>query len=602
MSHDKKFIEKINKLTEKIESEPENAKHYRKRANLQFENDEFDMALNDYDKAIEIYPKITDYFERGVTHLKMKNHDKAFDDFSQIIKLKPVSYFKLEIPLSYLLRGYCYYKMGDEENSLRDLSSFENSLKKNLPYGICDAFIGKKFLKKLQKYRSILKETVTDSSILFMLKVMELLFDLSHKREIFDLARFLDRFNFESDTPPNIQGLISEIFQYYPDFNGNVSEVSKRDGKEYFFMNAKLAILEYKYFRFQERGKFFKPVISIIFVSFCLLSYYIFGPLMGLILFITFIVALICSPIAFDSQISLYFDLNKLLQKKKEQERIQVEIEHERKIARAKIQERNKVIADLSHSIKNLVKTVIDPLENLKQEAVVKPQVIQNALKGANLIREIVNAMNLSFRGSIDDFYYDAEHSTGKDSLSFQSVIIESLRYSAGNMFDGKYFGKFQKQYFPTKDIFLSAKSEWANVSQADDSDMYVFLKKYFFETDITFGDAETYVMGNDRGSAVKFLILFQEIILNAVKYVAFVEKEKRFLHIRFTSHTNQISVSVENPFRPNVKAKTTGIGHVIIENFAKLLNADSPVVNKDGNLWSVEIRFPNFWKERKNQ
>ena len=283
-------------------------------------------------------------------------------------------------------------------------------------------------------------------------------------------------------------------------------------------------------------------------------------------------------------------------------EKAQVKIEHEQKIAQARVDERNKVIADLSHSIKNLVKTVIDPLENLKQETLVKPQVIENALKGANLIREIVNAMNLSFRGSIDDFYYDAKHNTGKEGLSFQTIILESLRYSAGNMFDGKYFGKFQKKYFPTKDIFLTAKSEWANVSQADCSDMYPYLEKYFFETDITFGDAKTFITGNDKGSAIKFLVLFQEIILNAVKYVAFVEKEKRFLRIRFTSDENQISVRTENPFRPNVKAKTTGIGHVIIENFAKLLNAESPVVSKDGNLYSVEIRFPNFWEERKIQ
>ena len=277
-------------------------------------------------------------------------------------------------------------------------------------------------------------------------------------------------------------------------------------------------------------------------------------------------------------------------------------IEKEQEKDQARVDERNKVIADLSHSIKNLVKTVIDPLENLKQETVVKPQVIENALKGANLIREIVNAMNLSFRGSIDDFYYDAEHNTGKERLNLQSAILESLRYSAGNMFDGKYFGKFQKKYFPTKDIYLTAKSEWANASQSDDSEMYLFLEKHFFKTDIFFGDAKTFIVGNDKGSAVKFLVLFQEIILNAVKYVAFVEKEKRFLRIRFTSDANQISVRTENPFKPNVKAKTTGIGHVIIENFAKLLNAESPIVTKYENLYSVEIRFPNFWEERKGQ
>ncbi|OQY60304.1 MAG: hypothetical protein B6245_02155 [Desulfobacteraceae bacterium 4572_88] len=262
----------------------------------------------------------------------------------------------------------------------------------------------------------------------------------------------------------------------------------------------------------------------------------------------------------------------------------------------------DKAMADMSHSIRNLLRTIIDPLENLKQETLVKPQVIENALKGANLIREIVNAMNLSFKGSIDDFYYDAVHNTGKDGIDFRTVIFQSLRYSVGNMFDGKYFGKFQKKYFPTKDVYLVAKSEWANVSQAADSEMFSFLKKHFFDIDISFGGTEAYMMGNDKGSAVKFLILFQEIIMNAVKYVGFVEKEERFLHIRIVNHADRIFVRTENPFKSNVRAKTTGIGHVIIENFAKLLNSELPVANKDGNIYSVEISFPNFWEERKPQ
>ena len=125
----------------------------------------------------------------------------------------------------------------------------------------------------------------------------------------------------------------------------------------------------------------------------------------------------------------------------------------------ARIDERNKIIADLSHSIKNLISTIIDPLENLKQESVVKPLVINNALKGANLIREIVNGMNLSFSGSIDDFYFDAKSNKGKDRINFKNIIIESLKYSIGNMFDGKYFSNSMRKYFPAKSVYLKAKS-----------------------------------------------------------------------------------------------------------------------------------------------
>ncbi|MDW7679796.1 MAG: tetratricopeptide repeat protein [bacterium] len=147
----------------------------------------------------------------------------------------------------------------------------------------------------------------------------------------------------------------------------------------------------------------------------------------------------------------------------------------------ATIEERNKIIADLSHSIKNLISTVIDPLDNLRDEQEFKPHVIENALKGANLIREIVNGINLSFKGSIDDFYYDAKNNAGKDSVDFSTIIFESLTYSINNMFDGKYFSTFVRQYFPTKSSFQMAKNDWAKISSDKTiSEAYQsFLKKY---------------------------------------------------------------------------------------------------------------------------
>jgi len=290
----------------------------------------------------------------------------------------------------------------------------------------------------------------------------------------------------------------------------------------------------------------------------------------------------------------LYFIINEALQKKY----VELLEKKEQEKAQAKIEERNKVIADLSHSIKNLVSTVIDPLENLKQETAIKPQVIENALRGANLIREIVNAMNLSFKGSIDNFRYDAKQNTGKNSLDIKTMISESLKYSVGNMYDGKYFATFQEGYFPTEQVYVEAKSEWdTTISQSQDLALLLpFLQRHFFEPDIVLGNAKNFFMGNEKGSAIKLLILFQELILNAVKYSAFVKKDRRFVNIQFSHTPDHISVLVKNRFNPRKRAKTTGLGHVVIENFAKILNT-KPVVNKEGDVYSVEITFENFWE-----
>ena len=236
-------------------------------------------------------------------------------------------------------------------------------------------------------------------------------------------------------------------------------------------------------------------------------------------------------------------------------------------------------------------------MENLKQESVVKPLIINNALKGANLIREIVNGINLSFTGSIDDFYFDAKNNKGKDRINFKNIIFESLKYSIANMFDGKYFSNSMRKYFPTKSNYLKAKSEWTEISQANNYNLFFpFLNKYFFNAVIDLHNADQFIFGNEKGSAIKMLILFQEIVLNAVKYSAFVNKKERFLKIKFDFNLKHISIKVENDFQEKVRTKTTGIGHVIIENFARLLNT-KPIINKENGIYSVEIKFTNFWE-----
>ena len=273
--------------------------------------------------------------------------------------------------------------------------------------------------------------------------------------------------------------------------------------------------------------------------------------------------------------------------------------EVEEKQEQARIDEKNKIIADLSHSIKNLISTVIDPLEAMKKEHSDDSPVIENALKGANLIREIVNAMNFSFKGSIDDFYCDVEKNTGKDALSLQDIVVQSLTYSIGHMFDGKYFGTFLRKYFPEKSLYQKAKTAWSEKSQGMNIEEIQFILKQHFFSDIKLNitDAADLRIGNDKGSAIKFLILFQELVFNAVKYSAFVEKDKRFLHIHLTADSNRVVIKVENRYKKIVKAKTSGLGLVIIENFAKLLETE-PMIDKDEDIYSVKIQFSNLWEK----
>ncbi len=260
-------------------------------------------------------------------------------------------------------------------------------------------------------------------------------------------------------------------------------------------------------------------------------------------------------------------------------------------------QERDRIMSNLSHSIKNLIATVIDPLENLQREQTYNSKTIENALRGTSLVRELVNAMNLSYKGTFEDFLFDAKENSGNESMSLEQIILEALKYSVGNMFDGKYFANFMRNYFPSRESFNSGKEAWTKVSQTKDwKELSEFLNKYFFKLEIDLKDSEELVIGNQKGSVMKFTILFQEMLLNAVKYSSFVSNEQREIKISLSQNAKEITFLVANSYKENVQTKSTGLGLEIIKNFAKLLKT-TPKVKKEKENYSSSFTFQNLWE-----
>jgi len=559
-----------------------------------------------YNAVVELYPQFfASYMRRGVYFMEKNKYDDAIKDFAKCIELySDDDTSEMHSAFFYFLRGICNGKIGQIEKADEDFKRVVDSysyspggLEGNMislpvcyfcPFSAIKSFMTdhtfqNNFISKFINldYSKFLIFVAENSSIAMMLKSMSIFTSLDYK--LIKLAECFDNLDWEGiqyckygmcarDYDQKIDDLLHQIFLAYPNHKISLEYLLKRDGEDSFFLFVKLSFLKLLLPKFLEADKKSSPLIENEFWT----EWKNFIP---------------------DNNqrmnfISMYFHLHK---KGKEREKARAEIEHERKIAQTKIDERNKVIADLSHSIKNLVNTIIHPLKNLKKEKDARPLVIDEALRGANLIREIVNAMNLSFEGSVEDFYYDARNGSRTD---MQSVFVESLIYSVGNMFDGKYFPNFQVEYFTSEDILDKAESEWAYISQNKDlQEMTDFLREYFFEADFSFDGAADYAMGNENGSAIKFLILFQELILNAVKYSAFVSREDRRLQIQFTDTSEQIAVRIENRYNQKINVSTSGIGHVIVENFCKLIETE-PVVTKENGIYAVEVRFVNFWEE----
>jgi tetratricopeptide (TPR) repeat protein len=77
-------------FTDRIRTHPDDAFFYKARAALNSDRKDFDRALDDWNKVVEIEPEDpSSYFGRGNILLTGKEWDKAVGDFTQTIKLDP---------------------------------------------------------------------------------------------------------------------------------------------------------------------------------------------------------------------------------------------------------------------------------------------------------------------------------------------------------------------------------------------------------------------------------------------------------------------------------------------------------------------------------
>jgi tetratricopeptide (TPR) repeat protein len=94
---------------------PKNAKDYQQRARTHNRKGEYDKAIGDCDKAIQLDPQFGDtYLTRGTAFLKKRFYEKAITDFDQGIRLNPKN------ALAYINRGMAYLQKLDYDKAIAD--------------------------------------------------------------------------------------------------------------------------------------------------------------------------------------------------------------------------------------------------------------------------------------------------------------------------------------------------------------------------------------------------------------------------------------------------------------------------------------------------
>ena len=268
--------------------------------------------------------------------------------------------------------------------------------------------------------------------------------------------------------------------------------------------------------------------------------------------------------------------------------------------AEAEIVDWEKRFANLSHSMKGSIASIQGALQYVINDDKLDNSnriTIRRALRNLNLMRDKAFSINHSYSGTVEDFSYDT-HNPDTTAFDFQQLVLQSLYDGLNNIFDGTNFGKFQAGYFPRNDdretqreLLIQAKQALQELDEHTIDDVVNYTKQYFFDLEIKLTGVDDYRIGNSKSSGLKMLVLFQELILNAIKYASFVERAQRKLSINVTVLNEFIEIEVNNSFLPRLREKSTGMGQFIVKNVAKSWAAKYEV-EKIHSAYSVKFNF----------
>ncbi|NVN88279.1 MAG: tetratricopeptide repeat protein [Rhodopseudomonas sp.] len=88
---------------------------YSSRGAQYYDKDQYDPALADLDKAIQLDPSSAEaYMGRGLVDAAKKNNSRAIADFSEVIRLRP------NASLAFVQRGNVYAETGDQAHAIAD--------------------------------------------------------------------------------------------------------------------------------------------------------------------------------------------------------------------------------------------------------------------------------------------------------------------------------------------------------------------------------------------------------------------------------------------------------------------------------------------------
>ena len=101
---------------------------YENRASAYSSMNQNKRAISDFNKALEINPTLLAYYNRGLIHAEMSQYDQAISDYDKAIEVaeRDNMTHRREYSLTFVNRGFVYQRKGLYERSLSD---FDKAIK-----------------------------------------------------------------------------------------------------------------------------------------------------------------------------------------------------------------------------------------------------------------------------------------------------------------------------------------------------------------------------------------------------------------------------------------------------------------------------------------
>jgi len=142
------FDQAIGDYTKAIEISPKYALAYVNRGGAYNDGKgQYDKAIRDYTKALDINPKYAEaYYSRGIAYVKKGQYDKAISDFIKALEINPKYAF------AYNNRGVAYFNKRQFDQAIRD---YAKAININPKYALAYYNRGNAYVKKGQYDKAI---------------------------------------------------------------------------------------------------------------------------------------------------------------------------------------------------------------------------------------------------------------------------------------------------------------------------------------------------------------------------------------------------------------------------------------------------------------